>query len=122
MSTRYGATRFLRMLLSALLVAAAAVAMTAAPAAAHGRGRVFFGFNAWAPPYYPYYYPPYYYYPPPAYVPVPPYGTVQPMPPAAQNSGQTCREFQTTLQVDGQWQPGYGTACLQPDGSWRIVN
>ena len=117
MSTRYGAARFLRMLLAALLVAAAAVAMTAAPAAAHGRGRVFFGFNAWAPPYYPYYYPPYYYYPPPAYVPVPAYGTVQPTPaPAA------CREFQTTLQVDGQWQPGYGTACLQPDGSWRIVN
>jgi hypothetical protein len=122
MSTRYGATRFLRMLLCGLLVMAAAMVMMAAPAAAHGGGRVFFGFNTWVPPYYPYYYPPYYYYPPPVYAPVPSYGTVQPMPAPASPAAQTCREFQSTVQVDGQWQPSYGTACLQPDGTWRIAN
>jgi hypothetical protein len=35
--------------------------------------------------------------------------------------GRTCREYQTTLSVGGAAQPGYGTACLQSDGSWRIV-
>ncbi len=35
--------------------------------------------------------------------------------------GRTCREYQTTLRVGGAAQPGYGTACLQADGSWRIV-
>ena len=35
--------------------------------------------------------------------------------------GRTCREYQTTLSVGGTGQPGYGTACLQADGSWRIV-
>jgi surface antigen len=24
--------------------------------------------------------------------------------------------------VGGKMQQGYGTACRQPDGSWRIVN
>ena len=123
MSIRYGATRILHVTLGVLLVVVA-VAMTGAPAAAHGRGRAFFGFGFGAPAYYPYHYPPYYYYPPPAYVAVPPYGTVQPLPPpAAQDtSGRTCREYQTTVQVNGQWQPAYGTACLEPDGTWRTVN
>lgn len=135
MSTRYIAARLMRTVLCGILVAAA-VAMTAAQASAHGRGHVFFGFNAWAPSYYypppyyypPYYYPPAYYYPPPVvYAPAPAYGTVQPLPPPASpayqdGSGQTCREYQTTVQVDGQWQPSYGTACLQPDGTWRVVN
>ncbi|MCG8696401.1 MAG: hypothetical protein MI806_34710 [Minwuiales bacterium] len=29
------------------------------------------------------------------------------------------REYQTTVTVGGQQVDGYGTACLQPDGSWR---
>ncbi len=72
---------------------------------------------------------PIYYYPPPVvYAPAPAYGTLQPIPtPSSQSSdapaaGQTCREYQTTVTVDGQTQPSYGTACLQPDGTWRIVN
>jgi len=36
-------------------------------------------------------------------------------------SGQTCREYQSTGSVGGRLQQTYGTACLQPDGSWRIV-
>jgi len=33
---------------------------------------------------------------------------------------QACHEYQTTAVIDGKKQPVYGTACLQPDGSWRI--
>lgn len=37
-------------------------------------------------------------------------------------TGQYCREFQHTIFVGGTAEKGYGTACLEPDGSWRIVN
>lgn len=37
-------------------------------------------------------------------------------------SGQYCREYQSSVRVGGQMQYGYGTACQQPDGSWRVVN
>lgn len=33
-----------------------------------------------------------------------------------------CREYQGNATIDGSSQPFYGTACLQPDGSWRIAN
>lgn len=29
------------------------------------------------------------------------------------------REYQTTVVIDGKAVDAYGTACLQPDGSWR---
>jgi hypothetical protein len=29
-----------------------------------------------------------------------------------------CREYNETFQIGGRTQHGYGTACLQPDGSW----
>ncbi|MEE8203551.1 MAG: hypothetical protein V3R74_07315, partial [Alphaproteobacteria bacterium] len=32
-----------------------------------------------------------------------------------------CREYQTTVNVGGQVEQAYGTACRQPDGSWQIV-
>ncbi len=32
-----------------------------------------------------------------------------------------CREFQTEIIVGGQKEKSYGTACRQPDGSWKIV-
>jgi hypothetical protein len=38
------------------------------------------------------------------------------------NPGNTClqqREYQTKITVGGKQVQGYGTACLQPDGSWR---
>ena len=42
--------------------------------------------------------------------------------PAYQNSeGQYCREYQQTITIGGEAQEGYGTACRQPDGSWKIV-
>ncbi|MFT5521103.1 MAG: hypothetical protein ACI9IA_001703 [Enterobacterales bacterium] len=37
-------------------------------------------------------------------------------------SGLTCREFQQTITVGGNTEDAYGTACLQADGSWKIVN
>ncbi|HEX7775711.1 MAG TPA: hypothetical protein VF449_04215 [Parvibaculum sp.] len=37
-------------------------------------------------------------------------------------SGQYCREYQSTVRIDGRLQSSYGTACLQPDGAWRVVN
>jgi len=38
------------------------------------------------------------------------------------SDGQYCREFQQTVTIGGRSEQGYGTACQQPDGSWRIVN
>lgn len=31
-----------------------------------------------------------------------------------------CREYTQRVRVGGHLQEGYGTACQQPDGSWRI--
>lgn len=35
--------------------------------------------------------------------------------------GNYCREYQTTVNIGGQSQQAYGTACQQPDGSWKVV-
>jgi hypothetical protein len=32
-----------------------------------------------------------------------------------------CREFHDTVTIGGVPQESYGTACRQPDGSWRIM-
>jgi surface antigen len=48
-------------------------------------------------------------------------GTVTPVRTFHSTTGQNCREFQQTITVGGQTQEGYGTACRQPDGSWKIV-
>jgi surface antigen len=37
------------------------------------------------------------------------------------DSGQYCREYTQKIQVGGKTQEGVGTACRQPDGSWRII-
>jgi len=39
-----------------------------------------------------------------------------------QPPGQYCREYQSSSVVGGRQVYSYGTACQQPDGSWRIVN
>jgi len=36
------------------------------------------------------------------------------------DTGEYCREFQKEILVGGRKERGYGTACLQEDGSWRI--
>ena len=48
-------------------------------------------------------------------------GTITPTREGRDSSGAYCREFQQTINVGGQPQQGYGTACRQPDGSWKII-
>lgn len=36
--------------------------------------------------------------------------------------GHYCREYQQTVTVSGRTELAYGTACKQPDGTWKIVN
>jgi surface antigen len=35
--------------------------------------------------------------------------------------GTPCREFSQTIVIDGRQEQGRGTACRQPDGTWRVV-
>ena len=49
-------------------------------------------------------------------------GTIVPQPAYQAASGEYCREFQQTIQVGGESKQGYGTACRQPDGSWKIMH
>lgn len=35
--------------------------------------------------------------------------------------GQYCREYTQTVNIGGEEHQAYGTACRQPDGSWKIV-
>lgn len=102
----------------------------------HGGDRVTLGFNFGAPVYpryapYPYY-PPYYGPPVVVYQAPPPvvYGAPQAAYPApapqggvslGREVGQGCREYTAPVIVGGQAVQGYGIACPQPDGTWRIV-
>lgn len=43
-------------------------------------------------------------------------------PPFSDTAGHYCREYQTTVMVGGKPQQSYGTACQQPDGTWRLMN
>lgn len=36
--------------------------------------------------------------------------------------GSYCREYSQTVRIGDQIQESYGTACLQPDGSWKAVH
>jgi hypothetical protein len=91
------------------------------PHAASARGRAYFYYGA---SYYP---APYYYYPPPPPVVYgPPPGVVYTAPPPPQMTlgrptSPGCREYTAPANVGGQIVQTYGTACLQPDGTWRIV-
>ena len=49
-------------------------------------------------------------------------GTITPTRTFQQANGQYCREYQQTVIIGGQEQESFGTACRQPDGSWRIMN
>jgi surface antigen len=49
-------------------------------------------------------------------------GSVTPVRQGVDQSGATCREYQTTVNVGGKSEQAYGTACRQADGSWKIVN
>ena len=47
-------------------------------------------------------------------------GTVTPVRTFQRSSGQYCREYQQTVMIGDQEHQAYGTACRQPDGSWKI--
>lgn len=49
-------------------------------------------------------------------------GTVTPQPAYDNTEGQYCREYQQTVTIAGEAETAYGTACRQPDGSWKIAN
>ena len=97
-----------------LLPAGAAAILSIGLAAAPAEARTFVSVGVGLPIFGP---PPVVYAPPPV-VYAPP--TVVYAPASAAVS-QTCRPYQSTIQVNGQPQQSYGTACLQPDGTWRIV-
>jgi hypothetical protein len=91
------------------------------------RAYFYYGPRYYYPPPVAYYYPHYVPVPPPpvVYVPVPrgPVVAAQPASPVYQTpQGQYCREYQGTLNIGGKPQPSHGTACLQPDGTWRLMN
>jgi surface antigen len=37
-----------------------------------------------------------------------------------QSGGGYCREFQNEVTIGGKKENAYGTACRQPDGSWKV--
>jgi len=49
------------------------------------------------------------------------YGSVTPSSYYKNSEGQYCREYNQTIVVGGKQQSGHGTACREPDGSWKIV-
>jgi len=60
---------------------------------------------------------------PPAVVYAPPPVAADPAGPAYRSAnGRQCREYQSTVMIDGRPQPTFGTACLMADGTWRIVD
>lgn len=126
-----------------VLAAASAIALIAAcgPAYAwdghrhHRDSDVFLSFGFSSAPYYydPYPYGPVYAYPP-AYAYPPDYGYEPPYSYdegpmnyqdgrySGSDNGPYCREFQTTVVIDGRPQSAHGTACQQPDGTWAVVH
>jgi len=133
--------RWLQRALGMLAVMGALILVAAQPARAwdnyrhhHGsEGFLSFGFSS-APYYYdPYPYGPVYAYPP-AYAYEPPYGyggydqgptydyEGGPYSDSGSDNRPYCREFQTTVVIDGRPQSAHGTACRQPDGTWAVVN
>ncbi len=49
------------------------------------------------------------------------YGSVTPYKAYETRRGEYCREYSQTVTVAGKTEEAYGTACRQPDGSWKIV-
>jgi len=47
-------------------------------------------------------------------------GTITPKRTYQTKSGQYCREYQQTVTISGKQHQAYGTACREPDGSWKI--
>ncbi len=48
-------------------------------------------------------------------------GTIQPTRTYQTASGSPCREYQSTVTIEGKPELAHGTACREPDGTWKIV-
>lgn len=48
-------------------------------------------------------------------------GTFTPTRTFKSRAGQDCRDYETTVNINGRTEIAKGTACRQPDGSWQIV-
>lgn len=49
------------------------------------------------------------------------YGSVTTTRRGTSSTGRPCREFQQTVTIGGKTEQAYGTACMNPDGSWEVV-
>ncbi|MCW2243296.1 RT0821/Lpp0805 family surface protein [Azospirillum canadense] len=49
-------------------------------------------------------------------------GSVRPMRTYENASGQTCRDYTHTINVEGKRETARGTACKQSDGTWQLVS
>ena len=49
-------------------------------------------------------------------------GSTTPQPAYQTQNGQYCREFTQTVLIGGREEQAYGTACRQPDGTWKVVS
>ena len=48
------------------------------------------------------------------------YGSVTPLR-TYKTASEDCREYEQHIIIDGRDQIGYGTACRQPDGRWKVI-
>lgn len=49
-------------------------------------------------------------------------GTITPAHYYQNAHGQYCREYTQTITIENETQQGYGTACRQVDGTWKIIS
>jgi surface antigen len=62
-------------------------------------------------------------YEPPVYQPPSPYPARATTPYGTADAGQNyCQPYSATMTINGVPHPTQGTACLQADGTWRVVN
>jgi hypothetical protein len=100
----------------------------------YGGGTYGHGHHEYGYPYYPYrrygyrsfrhrhYGYPTYQYDEPAYSPPPAAAAPARQAPAPSQPAPYCREYTREIVIDGETQTAYGTACMQTDGRWRLVN
>src|SRR5262245_20462431 len=48
-------------------------------------------------------------------------GSITPRREGNDAAGNYCREYQQTVTVGGKTEQAFGTACRQPDGTWKVV-
>lgn len=49
-------------------------------------------------------------------------GTITPIRQGLSTIGSVCRQYHQIVNIGGQIEEAYGTACMQPNGDWVVVN